>query len=127
MFRTSALALLLLTLGAAASPAHHSTSAIFEVQKRVPVTGTLTQVQWINPHIMLYVDVEQGGKVEHWKIEANPPAWWRGVGVNRADFARGLKQTVTVDGHPARDGSPYLYLRKITFANGSSLEAVQTL
>ena len=113
---------------AAPSAAHHSTSAIFETGKQVPVTGTLTAVQWVNPHIFLFLDVPRaGGGMQRWKIEANPPAWWRGLGVNRADFAKGLTQTVTVEGHPSKTGVPYLYLRKITFANGDSLEAVQTL
>jgi 2-keto-4-pentenoate hydratase len=125
--RAAILALAAFLLAADMSSAHHATSAIFEVTKRVPITGTLTRVQWINPHIFVFVDVQAGGKVQQWKVEANPPAWWRGVGVNRADFAKGLDQKVTVEGHPARDGTPYLYLRKITFANGDSLEAVQTL
>ena len=47
--------------------------------------------------------------------------------MNRNDFAKGMGQTVTVSGHPSKKALPYLYLRKITFANGDSLEAVQTL
>ena len=119
---------MLVALVGTPASAHHSTSAVFFTEKRILVKGTLTGVQWVNPHIFLFLDVPKaGGGVEKWKIEANPPAWWRGVGVNRASFARGVGQAVVVDGHPSRVGSPYLYLRKITFADGDSLEAVQTL
>jgi hypothetical protein len=107
--------------------AHHSTSAIFENDKRITVTGTLTKVDWINPHIAIVVEVGDGAAVETWRIQGNPPAWWRTVGVGRADFAKGLGQKVTVDALPAQDGSKYGYLRRIRFANGESLESLNTL
>lgn len=107
--------------------AHHSTSAIFDNDKRITVTGTLTKVDWINPHIAIVVDVGEGSAVETWRIQGNPPAWWRTVGVGRADFAKGLGQKVTVDALPAQDGSKYGYLRRIRFANGESLESLNTL
>ena len=105
---------------------HHSISAVFEADKLVSVTGTLTKVDWINPHIVIFVDVKTGSAVANWKVAGAPPAWWRNVGVNRADFAESLAQQVTVEVNPAQDGSPYGYLRKIRFANGESLEATST-
>ena len=102
--------------------AHHSTSAIFHDDKRITVTGTLTKVDWINPHIAIFLDAGSGATVQHWKIQGNPPQWWRNLGVNRADFAKGLGQMVTVEALPSQDGSPYGYLRKIRFANGDVLE-----
>jgi uncharacterized protein DUF6152 len=102
--------------------AHHSTSAIFHDEKRVTVAGTLTKVDWINPHILILLDAAGPGGVEQWRIQGNPPQWWRNLGVNRADFAKGLGQMVTVEALPAQDGSHYGYLRKIRFANGDVLE-----
>jgi hypothetical protein len=100
--------------------AHHSTTAEFDVSKRLALSGTLTKVDWVNPHIAVYMDA----KGEAWKFESNPPAWFKRVGVNRADFAKAVGQQVTVEGNRAKDGTPYGYLLKITFADGNSLELV---
>lgn len=101
---------------------HHSISAVFDEKTLVSVSGTLTKVDWINPHIAIMVDVPAGAGVDTWRFQSSPPAWWKGVGVNRADFAKGMGQTVKVGYFPAQDGSRYGYLRQITFANGDSLE-----
>ena len=102
---------------------HHSISAVFDESKSINITGTLTKVEWINPHIAIMVDAPAGGGVDTWRFQSSPPAWWKGVGVNRADFAKAMGQTVTVGAFAAQDGSHYGYLRKITFANGDSLES----
>ena len=105
--------------------AHHSPTAEFDVTKRMTLTGTLTKVDWVNPHIVVFIDAKGGsGAVEAWKFESNPPAWFRRVGVSRADFSKALGQTVTVEGNRAKDGSLYGYLLKVTYADGSSLELV---
>jgi hypothetical protein len=101
---------------------HHSLSAVFDEKKLTTAAGTLTKIDWINPHIAIVVDVPAAGGVDTWRFQSSPPAWWKGVGVNRADFAKGMGQMVTVGYFPAQDGSRYGYLRKITFANGDSLE-----
>lgn len=107
---------------------HHSPTAIFHTNQRTTVTGTLVKVDWINPHIVILVDGQgRDGTVESWKFQSNPPAWWRAVGVNRADVAKALGQKVVVEAQPAQDGSRYGYMRKITFANGDFIEAVTTL
>lgn len=105
---------------------HHSISAIFEADKQVSVTGTLTKVDWINPHIVIFLDAPNGAGVDSWKVAGAPPAWWRNVGVNRADFAKGIGGKITVDVNPAQDGSRYGYLRKVRFANGDTLEVTST-
>jgi hypothetical protein len=103
--------------------AHHSTSAVFDMSKRVTLSGMLTKVDWINPHIVVFIDAKSGsGKVEEWIWESNPPSWFRRVGAARKDFAKGIGQTVKVEGIRAKDGSLYGYLQKITFADGSSME-----
>ena len=102
--------------------AHHSPTAVFDMGKRVTVTGKLIKVNWTNPHIVLNLD-GAGGK-EHWVMESNPPAWFRRVGVNRADFAKSIGSEVTVECVKARDGSLYGYMQKITFPDKTSLELV---
>ena len=93
------------------------------MNKRVTVSGTLTKVDWINPHIALAMDVKtDSGKVENWALESNPPAWFRRVGVNRADLAKAIGQTVTVECVRAKDGSPFGYMQKITLADGTVFE-----
>jgi Family of unknown function (DUF6152) len=117
--------LLALMVAAGSVWAHHSPSAEFEMGKKVSVTGTLTKVDWVNPHIVVLMDAKGAdGAVENWKMESNPPAWFRRVGVNRNDLAKGLGQTVTVEGNRAKNGSLYMYMNKITFADGTSLELV---
>src|SRR5580700_6613736 len=67
--------------------AHHSPSAEFDMTKRFILTGTLTKVDWINPHIVVNVDAKaDGGKMENWRFESNPPSWFRRVGVARAEI-----------------------------------------
>lgn len=112
-------------LGVASLHAHHSPTAIFDMQKRVAVTGTLSKIDWINPHIVLTMDARgEGGKVDHWTFESNPPSWYRSVGLARADFAKALGQTISVEALPARDGSLFGYMRKITLPDGTTLELV---
>lgn len=104
--------------------AHHSTTAEFDVAHRMTISGTLTKIDWVNPHIVVFIDAKGGSGTEAWKFESNPPAWFRRVGVSRADFAKAVGQTVTVEGNRAKDGSLYGYLLKITYADGNSLELV---
>jgi hypothetical protein len=105
--------------------AHHSPSAIFDMSRRVAITGTLTKVDWVNPHIVLAMDVKgDGGVTEHWTLESNPPSWYRGVGLARVDFAKAIGQTVTVECVRARDHSLFGYMQKITLPDGTSLELI---
>lgn len=117
-----------LTLFAIASlSAHHSPSAIFDMGKRIAVTGTLTKIDWINPHIVVAMEAKSdGGKIGRWTFESNPPSWFRSVGLARADFAKAVGQTVTVEGLPARDGTLFGYMQKITLPDGTSLELVNS-
>ena len=116
----------ILTLSAAAFLwAHHSPSAEFDMTKRITLTGTLTSVDWINPHIKVAMEVKgEGGKVENWGFESTPPAGFRRVGVSRADIAKAIGQTVKVEGVRSKDGSFYGYLQKIVMPDGTTLELV---
>ena len=121
----AALALVTILFAVRSASAHHSPSSIFDMSQKFVLTGTLTQVEWVNPHIAVYIDARKSdGTVENWKFESAPPSWLRRVGVNRSDFVKAIGQTVTVEGNRARDGSLYGFLLKVTFADGSSLEMV---
>ena len=103
--------------------AHHSPSAVFDMATPFTVQGTLTKVDWVNPHISLFIDVRGAdGAPEAWKIESQPPSWFKHVGLVRADIAKAIGQTITVGGVRARDGSHYAYLQRLTFQNGNSIE-----
>ena len=103
--------------------AHHSPSAIFDMAMPIVVKGTLTKVDWVNPHINFLVDAPgPDGSSDTWKIESQPPSWFRHVGLGRADFAKAIGQAVTIVGMPARNGSHYAYLQKLTFSDGNSIE-----
>jgi hypothetical protein len=91
------------------------------MSKKFTLTGSITKVEWVNPHIVVYMDVKGG---EAWQLESNPPAWFRRVGVSRADFVKAIGQTVSVEGVRAKDGSLYGYLQKITMPDGTALELV---
>ena len=95
--------------------------------KPFAVKGTLTKVDWVNPHIVIFIDAAGAdGAAETWKFESNPPSWFRHVGLARADFAKAVGQTVTVEGMRARDGTLFGYMRKIKMPDGTSLELVNS-
>jgi hypothetical protein len=122
---TVALSMVLLLLAMPSAWAHHSTTALFDMDKRISVTGNLTKIDWINPHIRVSIEAKGGsGKVDNWLFESNPPSWYRSVGLGRADFAKAIGQTVTVEGVRAKDGTLYGYMQKIKFADGTSLELI---
>ena len=127
MRRRISATLILIVLFFAAGPvwAHHSPSAVFDMSKEFTMTGTLTKVDWFNPHIVVYLDAKKDdGSVESWKFESNPPSWFRRVALARDDFAKAIGQTVTVQGVRAKAGGLYGYLLKITFPDGNSIELV---
>jgi hypothetical protein len=100
--------LLLLTIISACPPsvvAHHSLSAEFDLEKHMTVTGVLTQVVWMNPHVLIHVDVKRAssGKVETWSLQLPSPNILSRLGWQREPFTRGA--VVTVNGYPSKDGS----------------------
>lgn len=121
----AAAVVLFTSLAVASLQAHHSPSAIFDMTKKVSVTGTLTRVDWVNPHIVLAMEAKgEGGKAEQWRLESNPPSWYKSVGLARADFAKAIGQQITVEFVKARDGSLYGYMDKIKLPDGTTYELV---
>ena len=99
--------------------AHHSFSAEFDSGKTVTLKGTVSKVDWINPHIFVYVDVkDDGGKTTTWALQSLPPLFFRGSGLTK-DVLLSNKQEVTVTANPAKDGTKaYGFMTKLTYADG---------
>ena len=116
-------AALVLLGGACPASAHHSATAEFDVAHRTTISGTLTRVDWVNPHIVVFVDAKGASGPEAWKFQSQSPAWFRRFGVTRVDFSRAMGQTITVEGNRAKDGSLIGFLLKATFADGRSVAA----
>jgi hypothetical protein len=103
--------------------AHHAPSAIFDMDHKLTLSGLCTRVEWVNPHIILHLDVKDAdGRVANWTFESNPPAWFKKAGVSRQDVVKASGQNVTIEGLRAKDGSSYGYFLKITLADGTSVE-----
>ncbi len=100
--------------------AHHAFSAEFDAKKYVAFKGTITKVEWVNPHVWLHVDVKMpDGKVESWAFEAGTPNNLFRRGVNRQTVPAGLE--VSVDGYQAKDGSRRANGRDLTLPDGRNL------
>ena len=103
--------------------AHHNMSAIFDFNDRVTMTGTLSTIDWRNPHIELIVEAKDGNQAVTWKIEGPPPSFFRTRDVGKADFEAALGKQVTAEASRARDGSRWGLLRTISLPGGKSVEA----
>ncbi len=103
--------------------AHHSLRAVYDVTRTVTLTGTLTDVDWRNPHVELALDVESGrGQLEAWVIKgASPGFFWEST-IGKDQFLENIGKTVTVEAYPGRDGTQVGGLLKITFPDGASVD-----
>ena len=101
--------------------AHHSLQSEYDIEKSINLKGTITKVEWVNPHVYVYLDVQgPDGKVAKWSLSTLPPGNLRRGGITRQLL--GVGETVTVLGYQARDGSNLGFLRTITFADGHKYE-----
>jgi len=116
----STLTTLAVLLAAGSAAAHHSFATVFDASKPVTLIGTLTKVEWKNPHIAFSLDAKgEHGQPESWVIEAGPPNFFLRHNIVRTDFAIGRR--VTVEAVRARNGSLFGSLLKLSFANGKSV------
>jgi len=109
---------------AAAAPmlAHHAFAAEYDSTKPVKVTGTVSKVEWTNPHIWFYVDVkDDSGKVTTWGFSGGPPGMLQRRGITKNVLKIGDK--VTVEGFRAKDSSTNGTGGNVTFADGRKVFA----
>ena len=96
--------------------AHHSGSS-FDTDRQISLTGTVSNFEWTNPHVFIYLDVkDENGAVAQWRVEGNSPnmlarAGWRKEMIKAGD-------QITVNGAPAKNKAPILRLISLTLANG---------
>jgi hypothetical protein len=106
----------------AAAPvsAHHAFAAEFDASRPIKLTGTVTKMEWINPHTWIHIDVKRpNGTVERWAIEGGPPNALFRRGFNRDSLPAGIE--IVVEGFQAKDGSRKGNGRDVTFADGRRL------
>ena len=97
--------------------AHHAFDAEYDRSKQREFKGTVTKVEWLNPHAHVYVDViEPSGRVVNWSFELGSPNGLMRAGWTRFSLKKG--DIVTVTGNLAKDGSNLANARNITFADG---------
>jgi Family of unknown function (DUF6152) len=107
---------LLLMLHGTPTYAHHSVGAEFDLSKRITLHGLVTKVEWMNPHVYLYVDVKVDGKTANWACETAGPNTLARQGWNRMSLKIGDR--VTVVGYRARDGAFVASAREVVLADG---------
>ena len=105
---------------ASSASAHHAFAAEFDGTRPVTLKGTVTKMEWVNPHAWLYMDVKgQDGKVVNWAIEGGAPNALLRLGWNRNSVPAGIE--VIVDGFRAKDGSNRANGRQVTLPDGKKL------
>ena len=121
----SAVAAIAMMAGAASVMAHHSFAAEFDANKPVKLTGTVTKIEWMNPHAYFYIDVKDAsGTVESWGLEMGSPNGLMRQGWTRNSLKVG--DEVSVDGSMAKDGSKIANARTVTLAGGTRLFAASS-
>lgn len=116
-FAVSLRAILLgLMIAGAPTYAHHSVGAEFDLSKRITLQGRVTKIEWMNPHVYLYLEVSVNGKTANWACETAGPNTLARQGWSRLSLKIGDR--VTVVGYRARDGAYVASAREVVLADG---------
>ncbi len=99
---------------------HHSFAAEYDANKPVTLTGTVTKIEWMNPHARFYIDVKDDkGEVANWELELGSPNGLMRAGWTRNSLKKG--DVVTVSGSLAKDGSRLANARQVILADGTQV------
>ena len=110
----------LILAGTASLSAHHAFAAEFDANKPVHFTGTVTKMEWVNPHVWLHLDIKKpDGTIENWAFEAGTPSILFRRGFTKESLLPGAE--VEVDGYQAKDGTQRANGRNLTLPNGKIL------
>jgi hypothetical protein len=107
---------------AASALAHHSFEAEYDLKKPVTLTGTVTKVDWMNPHIFIHLDAkDENGKTASWMCEGGNPSSLIRAGWKRTSLKAG--DEVVISGYRAKDGTNLCNGRSVKFPDGTKLFA----
>jgi len=96
--------------------AHHAFSAVFDAKQPITLTGTVTKLEWQNPHTWFYIDVkDDSGSVRNWGMEMGSPNLLIRAGWSRNSLKIG--EVVTVEGFRSKDGSSNGNAQVVTLTN----------
>ena len=102
--------------------AHHSFAAEYDSAKPITLTGTVTKVEWMNPHARFYIDVkDEKGEMNNWELELGSPNGLMRQGWTRNSLKKG--DQVTISGSLAKDGSKLANARTVKLADGRQVFA----
>jgi hypothetical protein len=108
------------TLCAPQALAHHSFAAEFDIDQPIQLRGVVTEVEFMNPHSWIHIDVKQDdGTVEKWAIEGGTPNTLFRMGITQRSLPVGTE--ILVDGYRSRDGANRANGRDITLPDGSKV------
>jgi hypothetical protein len=108
------------SLAAVPAFAHHGAAVTYDLATTESVTGVVTDFQFVNPHVLVFVDVEADGKTTNWSAGlTSPNRLARTDGWSRTTLKPGDR--VTVIGNPAKNGAPSLWVRQIQDGDGKDL------
>jgi hypothetical protein len=114
-----------LTLSAGTLSAHHGRGATYDMNKRVTLKGTVSKVDWRNPHVVIYMDVPSAdGTVVNWGFENAGVSQLAQAGYNRNTLKVGQEITAIVN--PAANGAPTAIVVKVILADGSEIMSRET-
>ncbi len=102
--------------------AHHSFAAEFDDKQPVTLKGTVTKIDWMNPHIWIYIAAkDESGKVTQWQCEGGPPNTLTRNGWNKSSLKEG--DQVTIEGFKAKDATNTCNGRSVTLPDGRKVFA----